>query len=186
MRQPKPGVRLSAYRASLARRGCAVCSVETRTLTSLVTLSLVLSGCVHSKRMYIQVIDASSKAPLVSAKVTTGLYDPGHPDFKRTHTKLVLTRTDGLAVVRIPLCSTRGAPVAYLYEGGRFVGRADPNLQVGPELLVEKEGYIGSTLYRSNDDWMYEDTSPEAPFVVSLTRNRTESGPSPNAAPPHR
>jgi hypothetical protein len=161
-------------------------SVKTKTLTGLVTLVVLLAGCTHCKRTYIQVVDASSREPLASAKVTTSLYNPAHLDSHRTHIKEVLTRSNGLAVVRMPMCSTRGAPVAYLYEGGRCVGRADPNADVGPELLVEKEGYIGSALYRSNDAWRYEDSSPESPFVVTLTRNRTEPDGAANRSQPVR
>jgi len=138
----------------------------------------------HSKRTYVQVLDASSKEPLASAKVTASLYDQVHPDSQRTHINEVLTPSNGLAVVRIPMCSTRGAPVAYVYEGGRGVGAADPNSLVGPELLVEKEGYLGHALYRSNNDWRYEDTSRESPFVVTLMRNPTEpDGPANRSQP---
>jgi hypothetical protein len=138
----------------------------------------------HSKRMYVQVLDASSNEPLASAKVAASLYDQVHPDSQRTHIKEVITRSNGLAVVRIPMCSTRGAPVEYLYEGSRRVGTADPNSLVGPELLVEKEGYSGHALYRSNNDWRYEETSRESPFVVTLIRNPTEpDGPANRSQP---
>jgi hypothetical protein len=146
----------------------------------LVIVCLLSAGCIHSKRTYIQVVDSRSREPLALAKITTSLYEPLHPDSHRTRTKEVLTRSNGVAIVRIPMCSTRGVHGGYLYEGGRFVGRADPSSEVGPELLVEKEGYIGSALYRSNDNWHYEDTSPESPFVVTLTRDRTEPLLSPN------
>jgi hypothetical protein len=128
----------------------------------------------HSQRTYIQVVDASSKAPVASAKVTASLCDPEHTDSERTHIKEAFTRKDGLAVVRIPMNTTRGAPIAYLYEGSRRVGCADPNSMVGPELLVQKEGYVGKALYRSNKDWKYDDNSPETPFVVTLVRTGTE------------
>lgn len=162
------------------------CSVKITTLMGLVIMCVLSAGCMHSKRTYIQVVDGLSNEPLASAKITASLYDPLHPGSQRTCIREELTRSNGLAVVRIPMCSTRGVQGGYLYEGGCFVGRGNPNSMAGPELIVEKEGYVWKAIYNSNRDWQTKDTSRESPFVVELRRNRTEPGGAANAASPHR
>jgi hypothetical protein len=137
-------------------------------------IALVLTaGCVQSKRTYIQVVDSRSREPLGSTKIKASLYDPIDPDPNRTHIKQVLTGSNGLAVIRMPMCSTRRVPPTYLYAGGRHIGRANPNATVGPEVILEKKGYASYVLYRSNEAWQCEHTSREEPFVVPLARNST-------------
>jgi len=92
--------------------------------------------------------------------------------------------SNGLVRIKIPLCRTRGVDGGYLYEGGRPVGRGDPNNIVGPELIVAKEGYDTSITYRSNTNWKTEDTSRESPFVLYLTRTCTEPEGSANQSQP--
>jgi predicted RNA-binding Zn-ribbon protein involved in translation (DUF1610 family) len=157
--------------------------VKTSITAGLVTAFLVLTGCVHYERTYVRVVGADYK-PLALAKVTASLYDPIHLDLHRTHTSEVLTKRDGLAKIKIPMCSTRGVDGGYVYSGSRFVGRGDPNDDVGPELIVTKEGYGASIIYRSNNHWKNEDTSRESPFVVDLIRTRTEpDGPANRSQP---
>jgi hypothetical protein len=153
--------------------------VRTTTLKGLATFCLLLAGCSHYQWTYVRVEDAVSHGPLVSAKITAGLYDPINPDPRRTRTMEVLTQTNGIARIRIPMCSTRGIPGGYIYSGGFLWGRTDPNEEVGPEIIVEKTGYDTSVLYRSNLDWkknadIFGGDSPESPYVVCLTRTATE------------
>jgi hypothetical protein len=156
------------------------CSVKTRMLTRLGGVALLLAGCSHYQWTYVQVEDAVSHTPVSLAKVTASLYDPINADTRRTRSTQVLTQTNGIARIRIPMCSTRGVRAGYLYAGGDRVGRANPNDEVGPEFIVEKEGYDTIALYRSNWDWkknadIFGGTSPEDPYVVCLTRTLTES-----------
>ena len=101
----------------------------------------------------------------------------------------VLTQTNGIARIRIPMCSTRGVRGGHIYSGGLLVGRADPNSGVGPELIVEKEGHDTSVLYRSNLDWkknadIFGGDSPESPYVVCLTQTPTEPSGAGNRSQP--
>src|SRR5262245_32888770 len=85
-----------------------VCPVKITMHTALVALSVLLAGCMHSKRTYIQVVGGLSKQPLEAAKVTASLYDPVNPDLKRTRISEVFTGSNGIAVIKIPMCGTRG------------------------------------------------------------------------------
>src|SRR5258708_5246562 len=119
--------------------GCSVL-VKTSITAGLVTAFLVLTGCVHYERTYARFVGEDLKR-MALAKVTASVYDPTHLDLHRTHTSEVFTRSDGLAKIKIPMCSTRGVGGGNLYSGGRFVGPGDPNDLVGPELIIAKEGY---------------------------------------------
>jgi hypothetical protein len=166
-------------------RGAAAAerSVKTTRLTSILTAGLLLAGCARSQRTYFQVVDSVSKEPLSSAKVTAGLYDPLNADSRRTHTRAVFTGTNGLAVVKVPLCSTNG-----IHIRSTTGILADPDDCVGPEVLVEREGYDTQVMYDNNSTWRIdgEDTSSEAPLVIYLIRTRTELDGAANGSQPVR
>jgi hypothetical protein len=158
----------------LARAGDEHRSVKTTTIIGLVTICVLFAGCTHSKWTYIQVLDASSKDPVPNAKVIASVYDPINPDPRRTRINEMLTSTNGLAAVKIPMCSTRGVDVKWGCSCGYITGPGDPNDAVGPELLVEKEGYYFYPIYRNNNAWRSEETSSDSPFVVYLIKNPTD------------
>jgi hypothetical protein len=151
-------------------------SVKPITLTRLAGICLLLTGCSHYPWTYVRVEDAVSYEPLASAKITAGLYDPINPDTRRTRTMEVVTQNNGVARIKIPMCPTRGVCPGYLYSGGVFVGRSDPNDDVGPEVIVEKAGYAPHIIYESNTMWRIdgENTSLESPYVIYLRRIATE------------
>ena len=164
--------------------GSACRSVKATMLTSLAGVCLLLAGCSPYQWTYVRVQDAVSHGPLVSAKITAGLYNPINPDARRARTVQVFTQTNGVARIRIPMCSTRDVRGAYLYSGGVFVGRSDPNDAVGPEVIVEKAGYQPWIDYTPNALRRIdvERSSLESPYVVSLWPTAIE----PRGAAPNR
>ncbi len=147
---------------------------KTAMLTGLVAVCLLVAGCSHYRRVYVRVEDARSWEPLDSAKITAGLYDPVNPDLRRTRVTEVFTRSDGNAMVRIPICRTP-EPHSGSYWDDFWAWCSDLNNIVGPEAIVEKPGYQTKIIYESNGYWscMGKDSSEPLPIRLYPLPNPT-------------
>jgi hypothetical protein len=152
--------------------------VKACTSTLLLALCLLVVGCAHYQRTYFRVVDSASRESVPSASLTTqftlgalAFTDLFRPEWTHTQNQEGYTQSNGLAKLKVPMSRPSG-----MHPQDKDGNPVDPNDVVGATVTVAKQGYTARQVYYSNNKWreVGKATSPDSPFLIELTRTRTE------------